>query len=224
MATPTAGSPTPGRLHMQRDTLRNRDVVVYVAGHLLAVIAEWAVFIGVLVYAEVHAGATAAGMASIALIVPYVLSAPVAGALAERYPPARVRVISLGVQSVAYTGAAIAAWTTAPPAAVVACAMVALAAVTSLRPAGAALLPEIVRSSRELTVANLWQGHCESVSVLVGPLLATLLLLVGDAPAVMTGCAVAASIALLISCLRRPAVSPTASAATHRRSLLTSRA
>ena len=50
MATPGAGSDAPDGIHMQRDALRNRDVVVYVVSHLLAVIAEWAVFIGALVY------------------------------------------------------------------------------------------------------------------------------------------------------------------------------
>ena len=106
---------------MQRDALRNRDVVVYIVSHLLAVIAEWAVFIGALVYTDEHAGTTAAGLASLALIVPYVLSAPVAGVLADRYPPARVRIASLGVQAVAYALATLAAWATAPPTAVVAC-------------------------------------------------------------------------------------------------------
>lgn len=221
MATPSAGTHVPNRLHMQRDTFRNRDVVVYTAGHLLAVVAEWAVFIGTLVYTEEHAGAAAAGLASLALIVPYVLSAPVAGVLAERYPPARVRIAGLAVQVVAYGAATVAAWAAAPPAAVVACTMVALAGVTSLRPAGAALLPEIARNSRELTVANLWQGHCESVSVLAGPLMATGMLLIGGAPAVITGCAVAASIALLISCVHRLRTPRAAPAPGDRRGVLT---
>jgi len=221
MATPRAGSDAPGGIHMQRDALRNRDVVVYIVSHLLAVIAEWAVFIGALVYTDEHAGTTAAGLASLALIVPYVLSAPVAGVLADRYPPARVRIASLGVQAVAYALATLAAWATAPPAGVVACAMVALAAVTCLRPAGAALLPEIVRNSRELTAANLWQGHCESVSVLAGPLLATGLLLIGDAPAVITGCAVAAFIACSIAFLHWTVAPPASEVTGGPRGLLT---
>jgi MFS family permease len=216
MATPTTGSRTSDRWGTQRETLRNRDVVAYIASHLLAAIAEWAVYIGVLVYTEEHAGATAAGLASIAIIVPYVITAPLAGMLAERYAPARVRIASLAVQAVAYAAAAIAAWAAAPPAAVVVAAMVALAALTTLRPAGAALLPAIVRSSRELTVANLWQGHCESVSVLGGPLLATGLLFVGGAPAVITGCAVAAAIAFLVASLGQPVAAPGGSPHTDR--------
>jgi MFS family permease len=205
MATPTTGSRTSDRRGAQRDVLHNRDVVAYLASHLLAIIAEWAIFIGVLVYVEAHAGATAAGLAAIAIIVPYVLTAPLAATLAERHRPSVVRVAGLAIQTLAYAAAAVAALWTAPPAAVVAASMIALAAVTTLRPAGAALLPVIVRSSRELTIANLWQGHCESVSVLAGPVLATVLLYVGGAPAVITGSAVATALALVVAMLRRPA-------------------
>ena len=39
----------------------------------------------------------------------------------------------------------------------------------------------MVRSSRELTVANLWVGYAESTAVLVGPMIATALLAIDGA-------------------------------------------
>jgi hypothetical protein len=108
----------------------------------------------------------------------------------------------------AYSAAAVAAWREAPTAVVVAEVMVALVAATTLRPAGAALLPAIVRTSRELTVANLWQTYCESASDIAGPLLATLLLYAGGPTAVITGSAVAAALAVVVALARRPADPP----------------
>ncbi|MBK9971680.1 MAG: hypothetical protein IPP16_13530 [Acidimicrobiaceae bacterium] len=86
--------------------------------------------------------------------------------------------------------------TAAPPRAlaegpvVIAVAGTALAftAVTALRPAGAVLLPALVRSSLELTTTNVRVGHCESASVLLGPLAATGLLQLGGGGMVLMGC------------------------------------
>ena len=188
----------------QRQALRNGDVVGYTLSYLLAVVAEWSVFLGVLVYAYERDGARAAGLASLAILVPYVIGAPIASAAAERYPPARVRIGGLAVQTVAYGAAAVAASREVPTAVVVAFVMIALVAATTLRPAGAALLPAIVRTSRELTVANLWQTYCESASDIAGPLLATVLLYAGGPTAVIAGSAVAAALAVIVALARRP--------------------
>ena len=185
--------------------------MAFTGSYLLAVLAEWSVFIGVLVYAHDRGGAQAAGFASIAVIVPYVIGAPIASAVAGRFRPAHVRIVGLAVQSVAYTAAAAAAWAEAPTAAVVTGVMVAIVAATTLRPAGAALLPAIVRTSRELTVANLWQSYCENASDIAGPLLATLLLFVGGPPAALAGCAASVILATLVALLLR-SVDPPADA------------
>ncbi len=167
-------------------TPRNPDLLRYVASHLLAVVAEWAVFIVVLVYVFDRGGARATGFASAAMLVPYVLFAPYAGALAERKRPDRVRLGGMAAQTIGYGFAAVAALNDAPAPLVVGGCMLGIGAVATIRPAGAVLLPAIVRSSRELSLANMRVGICDSVAVLAGPLFATALLAI-DGPNLALG-------------------------------------
>jgi MFS family permease len=127
------------------------------------------VFVGVLKYAYGRDGTGATGLVSIALLLPYVLAAPIAGSLAERLPPNRVRLAGLVVQAAGYGVSGALALADLPTVWVVAPAMVAVGAVTTLRPTGAVLLPAIVRSTRELTVGNLWTGYAETAGGLAGP-------------------------------------------------------
>ena len=83
-----------------------------------------------------------------------------------------------------------------------------IVAATALGPAGAELRPAIVRSSRELTVANLWTGYATSVSVFASPALATLMLVVGGAKAVLVASALTALAAGIISIVGHPADPP----------------
>lgn len=188
----------------QRAALHNGDVVRYTLSLLLAVVAEWSVFLGVLIYAFDRDGAAATGIASAAMLVPYIVAAPYAGRLVERHDPHRVRTIGLACQATAYGLATAAAVAELATVLVVAPTMVALAAVTTMGPAGGVLVPAIVRSSRELTVANLWAGYCESVSVFLGPLLAALMLVVGGASSVVAGATVLTAAATLVAASSRP--------------------
>jgi predicted MFS family arabinose efflux permease len=89
-----------------------------------------------------------------------------------------VRLVSFAVQTIALGAAALAAYADAPVTIVVGCCAVAAAAFTFHGPACAVMMPAIVRSARELTVANVWANSCESASMLAGSLLATVLLAV----------------------------------------------
>lgn len=124
-----------------------------------------------------------------ALLLPIALAAPRAGKAAQSRRPDRVRLASYSVQALMLSSAAIAASAEAPVAVVVGCCGISAGAFTFLAPAGAVLLPTIVRSARELTVANVWLGSCESVSMLGGSALATLLLAVQGPALVLAGCA-----------------------------------
>jgi hypothetical protein len=62
--------------------------------------------------------------------------------------------------------------------------LIATAAFTVFRPAHSALLPALCTTPLELTSANLVRGLLDSVSTLVGPLVAALLLSFGSAAAV----------------------------------------
>lgn len=185
-----------GRASVTRSAARNPQVRRFVLAHLLAVVAEYAVVVGVLVDAYERGGATVTGLASLAILLPAVAGGPLAGILTGRLPAGVVRRLGLAVQAVAYGAAALAAAAHAPVAVVVAAMVVGLGAVCTLRPSGAALLPAIVRTSGELTIGNLWVSYCESASALAGPLLAGALLAVGGPAWVLAGGAVAATVAL----------------------------
>lgn len=206
----------PGRGGAQRSALRNGFLVRYAVTVLGNLLAESMIFLGTLVYAFEQGGARATGLASIALLVPYVVFAPLAGAMAERHPPQRVRIGTMIVQTVGWSVAALAAHADQPAPLVVAAAMVGIAASTALGPAGAVLRPAIVRSSRELTVANLWNGYADSVSVLAAPLIGAGLLVVGGAPAVIGASAAASLLALALALVRRPIDPPGGSELTDR--------
>jgi hypothetical protein len=164
------------------------DVHRYLVSHFLAVIGEWAALIGLLVYAFERGGARAAGYASLAALAPYLLLSATTARLAQRHRPATVRWCSLAAQTLGYGSAAACALAEGPVVIAVAGTALAFTAVTALRPAGAVLLPALVRSSLELTTTNVRVGHCESASVLLGPLAATGLLQLGGGGMVLMGC------------------------------------
>ena len=183
-----------------RAALGNRALVLAPLAYLACTIAEWAQVLGVLVDAYARSGTRAAGLASLALVLPAALAAPLAGSAARRVRPERVLLASALVQVVAFAGGAVAAHQERPVFVVVACAAVGVGAITLQRPMYAVLLPAVVRSPRELSVANVWFGWGESASALAGPLLATALLAVDGPWSVLAGCSVlamAAGVAVL---------------------------
>ena len=194
-----------------RDRTINPTIVRLVLAHLAAVIAEWAAAIGVLVYVFDRSGTRATGLASIGMLAAALVVAPFMGQLVDRRRPQRVRLAGLLVQLVGYGIAAGAAFAEAPAAVTVVATTVALAAVTTLRPTGAVLLPAHVRTPDQLVRGNLWVWYVECCCVLGGPLLATALLAVGGPPAVLCGCAVAALIAVALT-VPDTAIDPPASA------------
>ncbi len=175
--------------HSTQSALGNPLLVRFTVAHLLATVAEWAFFVGALVYAFDHGGSRAAGLSSVALLVPTAIAAPAAAAAAHRQRPSRVRFAAYALQTISLGAAAAAAFAEGPVAVVIGFCVVAAAAYTFLGPACAVLLPAMVRSARELTVANLWMGSCESISMLGGSILATALLAAEGPALALAGCA-----------------------------------
>ena len=168
--------------------LHNGDLVRFTVEQLTSVVAKRAMFVGALVYAFGRDGSTGTGIASTVLLIASVATAPYAGAVV-RTRPNRVRVASFAIEGVAFAAASASAFASAPTFVVIAPCVVAVAVSTFNRPAAAMIMPAIVRTSRELTVANVWIGYGDAVSVLGAALLATALLALQGPALVLTGCA-----------------------------------
>jgi MFS family permease len=154
---------------------------------------EWAFTVALGVVAFDHGGAAAVGLVAFVRTAPAALVAPLGTALADRLRRDRVLLWSCVVRAVATALAALLLAADAPIVAVYALAVLATAAFTVFRPAHSALLPALCLTPLELTSANLVRGLIDSVSILLGPLAAALLLAVGSPAAVF---AFAAALAL----------------------------
>src|SRR4051794_16928858 len=88
-----------------RSALSNHVLVLFSLAYLVAAMAEFAFFVGGLVYAYDHGGSRAAGFAAVLLLVPTALAAPTAGAAAQRRRPNRVRLAAYSGQTLALIGA-----------------------------------------------------------------------------------------------------------------------
>jgi hypothetical protein len=188
----------PGsRATRQSRSLTNGALRRLLVSHLTAVVAEWAAAVGVLVYAYERGGSTATGIASLCVLIPSMIGAPLTAALVNAHRPAMVRRLGLATQLVAYAASAAAMWFELPVAFAVVPAVAALIALATLRPTGAILLPALARSTRELTRANLGVSYCDNASALLGPLTAAVLLWAGGPTSVLVACAALTAIALL---------------------------
>lgn len=148
--------------------------------------AEYGVWVSVLVYAYEHGGATAAALIAAAQLIPAGMVGPLASGLADRRGGAAalrrgywLQAGTLGMTSMMLAGGA-------PTALTYAAAILAASAVTTTRPAQAALVPTLVERSEQLTAINVLSGWVENASVLAGPALAGALIAVGG-PAAAIG-------------------------------------
>ena len=146
--------------------------------------AEWAFTVALGVIAFRDGGASAVGVVAFARMAPAFLLAPVGTTLADRFRRDRVLVWSSVGRAGATAAAALVLASDGPMVAVYALAIVATAAFTVFRPAHTALLPSLSATPVELTSASVVRGLVDSVSTLLGPLIAALLLQIGSPAAV----------------------------------------
>jgi MFS family permease len=139
--------------------------------------------------------------------VPAALVAPFAAGAADRYRPARVLAAGYVLQALTFGLTAAALLLNADPLVAYAFAALAATAVTLTRPTQAALAPSLARTPDELTATNVITGWIESISVLVAPAAAGVLLAVGEPGTVFAAAAVVmvASLLLVLSIAGPPA-------------------
>ena len=176
-----------------RETFANTRLRRLLLAYTGAAISEWTVWLAVLVYAQEQSGSTAAGWMALVLLVPLVVAAPFsARAFGGPRPERMLGLVFLG-QFLALIGAAVLALTGASLVLLSIPASIAIGGVAFVRPGQAVLTPGIVRTTRELTTANLFVGYIDSGCVLVGPILATACLAVGGVGAALVMCALFAA-------------------------------
>ncbi len=142
----------------------------------LFVVAEYAVWIGMLVYAFHHGGATASGLVAMAQLLPGILIAPLLAAVADRRSPTLLLTAGYVAQAVAMQlGVAISlfAYIERPAARGLrpsCCGQYRHGRAT--RPAQSAVLPSTARVAQELTAANVIAGWAENFGIVVSAAMA----------------------------------------------------
>ncbi len=179
--------------------LRNPELRRVLVAYLASVISEWALWVALLVYAYERSGKMAAGLVSISLFVPGALIAPFAGAAADGPRPTKVLANVSAIQAVALAISACFAYLRWPLLTVIVPAAAALTMLSYIRPCFSVVVPGLVKSAGELTVANLLTGYCDSACVLAGPLAASALIALDGPPIVLAVTASLAALALLVT-------------------------
>jgi hypothetical protein len=162
-------------LSVFRTSFRNPVLRKVGFAYALFGVAEFGVWITLLVFAYGHGGPTTSMLMVLVQLVPCVALGPFLGALADRRRPSRVLCVGYGLQTLSVGAVAIAIGFGTPLVVFV------LAPFTSLslsltRPPQAALLPALVRTPDELTAANVMTGWTDAAAALVGPALVGILI------------------------------------------------
>jgi MFS family permease len=193
-----------------RSLTRNRSVLCVVLAYAIFTVAEYSVWVAMLVYAYAHGGATTAGVVAVLQLAPAAVVGPLAAVSADRSSPLMLFLVGCGAQAAGMALAAVAIVAGWPPAVAYAGAIVASAWVSAIRPAQAALLPTLATTADELTGANVALAAIEAVGVSVAGLLTAVLLTRGPGAVFAAGVVLigfAAVAVAWIPIVHRPALS-----------------
>jgi len=186
----------------------NRALLRILAAYTLFTLIEYSVWLGVLVYAYSHGGATVAGLVAIAQLIPAAVAAPFTAAIADRRSP--VLLLAGGYLAQALLmAAAVVAVAAGTPVVVYAVAVIAGVAVTGTRPAQATLIPSVAVTPDQLTAANVLVGWVEAAGFAAAGLLAGALIALGGVATVFAVCAgLGLGAAMLVARLRAVTFAP----------------
>ena len=189
-------------------TWSNTDLRRAQLGFASAWTAEWAFTIGLGVLAFEQGGAAAVGLVSLLRMVPSAVVTPFVTVYADRWRRERLLVAVSVVRACAVGLVAVLVAVGAPVVSVYVLAVVATATAAVFRPVHSALLPSLCRTPAELAGANVVRGMLDSLSTLVGPALAAVLLATSGLSGVFTAVAVASLLSAVLIARVRPETGP----------------
>ena len=160
--------------------MQNRDLRRVELAWGASIVAEWAHFVALGVFAYDAGGTAAVGLAGLARMLPAAVVAPLASSLGDRFRRERVLVATALVGAAALAGSAAAIFAGGGEKLVFALAGVIGITSTLFRPAMQAVLPSLARTPEELIAANGATSTIESLGTLAGPLLAGVLVSLTD--------------------------------------------
>ena len=185
----------------------NRLLLRLCAAWSLFVLAEYGVWIAMLVYAYQRGGTTTAGVIAVLQLVPGVLAGPLLSTVADRRSPTALLVGGYLSQTAGMGLAASAMYLQAPAAYAYAGGVFAATAVTATRPAQAAALPALARTADELATANVVISWLESSGIVLAGVVSGLALAGGQPGLVFAICAGATlAAAVLAGAVRVPGI------------------
>lgn len=171
-----------GLLDVTRESLQaigavfgNRSLRRLQGANASSTVGGWAYVVALAVFAYGQDGAYAVGLLATVRWLSGGIAAPLGGMIGDRFPRARVMIVSDVTRAAVLGGMAFAVLADASPFAVYALAVVATLSATPFGPAQAALLPQLSRSPAELTAANAASSAVDNVGSFVGPALGGLL-------------------------------------------------
>ncbi|MEP6757722.1 MAG: cyclic nucleotide-binding domain-containing protein [Actinomycetota bacterium] len=180
-----------------RDVGRNRSLRHALAAFLLFNAQEYAIWIAVTLYAFARGGASVAGAVLVLQLVVAAVVAPIGAVLGDRIRRDRALALGYGVQALSSLSLGLALWF-APASIVYATAVLSSCSMTLSRPVHNAVLPQIADTPEQLTAANSLSATTESLGLLLGPLLNSVLIALSG-PALV--CVVMGVLMMLASCL-----------------------
>ncbi len=183
-----------GRGAVVRQALGNPDLRRVLAAYLLFNVAEWATWIGLLVWGYGVGGVRGSSEIALAQLIPGALLAAPTAALLGRLPRGRGLFLGYAAQTFGYLAVGIALVTAAPVAVVGVTAALSAVTVTMTRPVHNALLPEISHTTADLTAGNAASGSLEALATFLGPLASGLLLAAWGAGGVLLAMSVCSAV------------------------------
>jgi len=156
-----------------------------------SITAYWAFIIALAVYAYDQGGAAGVGLVGVIRVLPAFIAAPFAGVLGDRYRRELLLVILSFVRAGFMAATALVLFAGGPNWLVYALSGGVALMASTVRPMQSALLPQLAKTTEELTAANLVLTTVESSGIFLGPALGGILLAATNTQTVFAAAAVA---------------------------------